>query len=80
MKNSSFDELYNSARAEKFKNHTVDAIDGCRDCDLKFLCGGACQARHLSETGSLDVAGDFCEYERTAIVDGLISAAELKAI
>ncbi|MBR1646515.1 MAG: radical SAM protein [Selenomonadaceae bacterium] len=80
VKNSSFDALYNSARAEKFKNHTVDAIDGCRDCDLKFLCGGACQARHFSETGSLDKAGDFCEYERTAIVDGLISAAELKAI
>ena len=80
IKQTSFDELYNSAQAETFKKHTVDTIEGCRDCDLKFLCGGACQARHFSETGSLDTAGDFCEYEREAIVDGLISAAELKAI
>ena len=80
IKRASFDELYNSARAEKFKAHTVDEISGCRTCDLKFLCGGACQARHFSETGSLDTAGDFCEYEREAIVDGLISSAELKTV
>ena len=59
VKNFSFDEIYNSARAEKFKCHTVDTLDGCRDCDLKFLCGGACQARHFSETGSLDRVGNF---------------------
>ena len=50
------------------------------DCDLKFLCGGACQARHFSKTGSLDVAGNFCEYEREAIIDGLITSTELKTI
>lgn len=80
VKDSPFDAIYNSARADKFKRHTVDAIESCRDCDLKFLCGGSCQARHFSETGSLDAAGDFCEYEREAIVDGLISSAELKTI
>ena len=80
VKDSSFDEIYNSARADEFKRHTVDAIEKCRDCDLKFLCGGSCQARHFSETGSLDVAGDFCDYERAAIVDGLIESAELKTI
>ena len=80
VKNFSFDEIYNSARAEKFKCHTVDTLDGCRDCDLKFLCGGACQARHFSETGSLDRVGNFCEYECEAIVDGLISSAELQAV
>ncbi len=80
VKDSSFDAIYNSARADEFKRHTVDAIESCRDCDLKFLCGGSCQARHFSETGSLDEAGDFCEYEREAIVDGLIASAELKTI
>ena len=80
VKHASFDELYNSARADKFKAHTVDSIEGCRTCDLKFLCGGACQARHFSETGSIDTAGDFCEYEREAIVDGLIASAELRYV
>ena len=80
LKKSSFEAIYNSARAEKFKRHTVDKIEGCRDCDLKFLCGGSCQARHFSETGSLDVAGDFCEYERKAIIDGPVSAAEIRTV
>ena len=80
VKDSTFDAIYNSARADYFKRHTVDAIESCRDCDLKYLCGGSCQARHFSETGSLDEAGDFCEYEREAIVDGLIASAELKTI
>lgn len=80
LKESSFEEIYTSARAEKFKIHTVEQIGRCRTCDLKYLCGGSCQARHFSETGSLDKAGDFCEYEREAIIDGLISSAQLRAI
>ena len=80
IKISSFDSIYNSAQAEKFKCHTVEQIPKCKACDLKFLCGGSCQARHFSETGSLNVAGDFCEYEREAIIDGLISSAQLKII
>lgn len=80
IKNCSFDEIYNSAQMNNFKMHTTDCIEKCRDCDFKLLCGGACQARHFSETGSIDVAGNFCEYEQTAIVDGLISAATLHAV
>ena len=80
VKASSFDELYESARLERFKMHTVEQISKCKACDLKYLCGGSCQARHFSEKGSLDVAGDFCEYEREAIIDGLISAAEIRTI
>ena len=80
LKEKSFDEIYNSDKLQKFKMHTTDCIEKCKDCDLKFLCGGACQARHFSETGSIDVAGNFCEYERQGIIDGLISSANLKAV
>lgn len=80
VKISSFDEIYNSARMEKFKIHTIDCIEKCRDCDFKLLCGGACQARHFSETGSIDIAGNFCEYEKNGIIDGLISAANMRAV
>lgn len=72
---SSLKEIYNSEKNIHFKNHTVNCISGCRTCDFRFLCGGACQARHFSETGSIDVAGKFCEYEKMSIVDGLISAS-----
>ena len=64
----------------KFKIHTTDCIEKCRDCDLKLLCGGACQARHFSETGNIDVAGNFCEYEQNGIIDGLISSAIFNVI
>ncbi len=50
---------------------------------FKLICGGTCQALHFSETGSLDRAGDFCEYERLAIVDGIVAASdalELQAV
>lgn len=77
---SSFEEIYESAQADTFKRHTVETIARCRDCDLKYLCGGSCQARHFSETGSLDEAGGFCEYEREAIIDGLIASAELRTV
>ena len=80
LKENSFDEIYQSEKLAKFKMHTVDCIKGCRDCDLKLLCGGACQARHFSETGSLDVARRFCEYERNGIIDGLISSATLQPV
>ena len=80
VKMNSFDEIYNSEKMEKFKMHTVDCIEKCKDCDLKLLCGGACQARHFSETGSLDNAGDFCEYERNGIIDGLISSSTLQLV
>lgn len=80
LKENSFDEIYNSEKLNKFKMHTVDCISKCKDCDLKYLCGGTCQARHFSETGSIDVAGDFCEYERAGIIDGLISAANLQTV
>lgn len=76
-------EIYNSAAMGKFKFHTVEEIDKCKACDFKLICGGTCQARHFSETGSLDRAGDFCEYERLAIVDGIVAASdafELQAV
>lgn len=78
LKDKSFDEIYNSKEMERFKMHTADCITKCRNCDLKLLCGGACQARHFSETGNLDVTGNFCEYEQNAIIEGLISSATLQ--
>ena len=75
-----FDEIYDSDALNRWKMHTTDCIDRCKDCDLKLLCGGACQARHFSETKNLDAAGDFCEYERNGIIDGLIQSATLQAV
>jgi len=65
---------------ERFKHHTVNEIEGCKTCELKYLCGGACQARHFSETGTIDKAGGFCEYEKRGIINGILRNYELKAL
>lgn len=80
IKEQSFAEIYDSEKMKQFKMHTADCIKKCKECDFKLLCGGACQARHFSETGSLDIAGNFCEYEQNGIIDGLISSANLQVV
>ena len=75
--NQTIFEIYNSNKALYFKNHTVDEIEGCKTCDFRYLCGGACQARHLSETGSISKAGEFCAYEKEGIINGLIESCEM---
>lgn len=80
LKESSFDDLYNSPKMEKFKFHTVEKIKKCNVCDFRLLCGGSCQARHYSENGTIDEAGDFCEYEKCAIVDGLIKSSKIREL
>ncbi len=50
----------------------VDHIEKCRDCAIRYICGGACRARGYYETGRIDGTGDFCEYELNAFLDGIV--------
>ena len=78
---NSLKEIYNSAAMNRIKFHTADEIAECRSCDFKLICGGSCQARNFLETGTLDrVGGDFCEYNKLAIIHDLIKAAELQEL
>lgn len=72
VKDQNLQNIYNGTENERFKFHTVDKIEKCKQCDFRYLCGGACQARNFSETGTIDIAGDFCEYEKQGIVNGII--------
>lgn len=63
----------NSPLIEKLTHLTVDNIDGCRDCAFKYICGGACRARAYHECGRVDVSGEFCEYEKEALLQGIIN-------
>lgn len=80
IKNQNLQNVYNSKENERFKFHTVDIIEKCKQCDFRYLCGGACQARNFTETGTIDIAGDFCEYEKLGIVNGIISNCEMVEI
>lgn len=50
---------------------SVDNIDKCRRCAVRYICGGACRARGFYETGDIARSGDFCRYELNAFIDGI---------
>lgn len=69
------EEILRTSIDKGFGNHTVEKMDKCKNCDVRYICGGACQARHNSETGSIDNVGTFCEYEKRGIINGIIANA-----
>ena len=50
----------------------VDTMIKCRDCAIRYICGGACRARGYYETGAINATGDFCDYELNAFLDGIV--------
>ena len=77
---NSLTEIYNSPEMNRMKFHTAEHMEKCRACDFKLICGGSCQARNFLETGNLNRVGDFCEYDKLAIIHELINSAELREL
>jgi radical SAM protein with 4Fe4S-binding SPASM domain len=70
----SFADICNkSALLWNIRNNNVTKMEGCSECEVRFLCGGACQARNYFETGRTSKAGSFCEYEKLGIINKLFS-------
>jgi hypothetical protein len=44
------------------------------------LCGVACRARDLFETGSEGLVGEFCAYEREALLNGIFDTVEMRTV
>ena len=61
----------NSEALKRCANLDVDNIEKCRDCVIRYICGGACRARGFYETGDIASTGDFCHYEKEAFLDGI---------
>ncbi|MCF0191255.1 MAG: radical SAM protein [Marinilabiliaceae bacterium] len=70
--NSIREILRDSPVLKKCRGISVDTIDGCKDCAIKYICGGACRARSYYETKSIEKSGNFCEYEKNAYLDGIV--------
>lgn len=58
----------------------VDTIEGCKDCPIKYICGGSCRARSYYECGKIDSSSDFCTYEKEAFYDGIIEIYSRNAL
>lgn len=66
-------DIYNNSQVlKRCRSAVVDNVEGCKDCGIKYICGGACRARAYYECGDIMKNGAFCEYELEAFLDGII--------
>mgnify|MGYP002672497806 FL=1 len=67
-------EIYYKSKAINDCAHLdVDTIKGCKDCPIKYICGGSCRARAYYGCGDINSTTDFCKYEQESFYDGIIS-------
>lgn len=71
---------YNSPALKECAQLDVDMIEGCKDCPIKYICGGSCRARSFYEGDRIDSSSDFCKYEQEAFYDGIIEIYSKNAI
>lgn len=66
------DIYHDSPALQRCAGLDVDTMGKCRDCAIRYICGGACRARGYYETGDINQTGDFCDYELNAFLDGIV--------
>jgi len=77
IRQKSLETIYNESPILKScRDLTVLNIKGCKTCDVRFICGGACRARAFYEKNKINVSDDFCEYEKLAFINGLFELYE----
>ncbi|MBI2267688.1 MAG: radical SAM protein [Armatimonadetes bacterium] len=70
-----FPEIYRDSTVLKtVRSITVDDIEGCKECNIRYICGGGCLARSFYETGSIKRCGSFCSYEKKALIEGIFKS------
>lgn len=76
VRNRSLEDIYyNSPVLQRVRGCTVDTIETCRDCDVKYLCGGGCRSLAYNLYGRIDCFNEYsCEYLRTLAVGTLWNA------
>jgi len=77
--NSLADIYFNSVILRQMRSLNVDAIDGCSRCPIRLICAGGCRARDFYESGSVETAGEFCEYEKLAFINGILKYSNFDA-
>ena len=71
------DIYLNSPVLAKARMVSVDTLAKCEECPIRLLCAGGCRARDFYEVGSIEMVGDFCEYEQLAFLNGIFDSAVL---
>lgn len=72
-----FEEIFFGERNRAFAQ-SMDVEQNnpvCKECELRFLCGGGCHANTLHATGDHHGVDTFCSYQRKIIYDSLFAAS-----
>ena len=78
IKKQSLELIYKTSdKLMECRNLTVSEIKGCKKCDIRFICGGACRARAFFEKKKINICGEFCEYEKLAFINGLFNLYQI---
>jgi radical SAM protein with 4Fe4S-binding SPASM domain len=81
VRERSVGEIYSRSPVfARMRQISVDTLDKCSACAVRYLCGGACRARDLFEVGSEKLVGEFCAYEREALLNGIFDSVEMRRV
>ncbi len=68
-----FKKIYEeSSVLEELRTLNVDIITQCKACVFRNICGGACRARVDVRKNGVKGTNDFCDFEKSAILDALL--------
>lgn len=77
VKEKSLEAIYQTSdNLKSCRQLNVLNVKGCKQCDIRFICGGSCWARAFYEKKKINVSDDFCEYEKQAFINGLFDLHE----
>lgn len=61
IREQSLEEIWRKSKVlQEFQNLSVLDIEGCRDCEIKFICAGGCLAESFRELGSIKKQCPYC--------------------
>ena len=46
-------DILQSQKLQRFDDLSIDDVEGCKECPLKYVCSGGCSAERLTMTGSI---------------------------
>ncbi|CAH1234192.1 MULTISPECIES: radical SAM/SPASM domain-containing protein [Vibrio harveyi group] len=74
LNENSLVEILDGKRANEIRV-SVDDIEICKDCDIKYFCGGVCRAAALSTNGTLTSRNEHCGLKYNETVYKLVKSA-----
>jgi radical SAM protein with 4Fe4S-binding SPASM domain len=53
VRETTLEDVYKTDLMQELLNIDISTVEGCKDCDLRYFCGGACRGAAFREAGSL---------------------------